>query len=122
MAAEDPGYGSMSKRIRRVDFIKSELKKSRSEALAFVQTFNNSNISFNSESYAGDDYRLALSSQRLFSESKNIVSVLRQNAKSPDFIQTRNEGVGTENKLFLLNNICNVIVQKNVAGGPWKNI
>ena len=42
----------MSKRIRRVGSIKSELlKKSREAALAAVQIFNNPNISFKSESY-----------------------------------------------------------------------
>lgn len=42
----------MSKRNRRVGSIKSELlKKSREAALAAVQIFNNSNISFKSESY-----------------------------------------------------------------------
>ncbi len=42
----------MSKRIRRVASIKSELiKKSREAALAAVQIFNNPNISFKSESY-----------------------------------------------------------------------
>jgi len=42
----------MSKRIRRVGSIKSELlKKSRESALAAVQIFNNPNISFKSESY-----------------------------------------------------------------------
>lgn len=42
----------MSKRIRRVSSIKSELlKKSREAALAAVQIFNNPNISFKSESY-----------------------------------------------------------------------
>jgi hypothetical protein len=30
-------------------------------------------------------------------------------------------GYRKTDKLFLLNNICNVIVQKNVAGGQWKN-
>lgn len=42
----------MSRRIRRVGSIKSELlKKSRESALAAVQIFNNPNISFKSESY-----------------------------------------------------------------------
>lgn len=42
----------MSKRIRRVGSIKSELlKKSREAALAAVQIFNNPNISFKAESY-----------------------------------------------------------------------
>lgn len=42
----------MSRRIRRVGSIKSELlKKSREAALAAVQIFNNPNISFKSESY-----------------------------------------------------------------------
>ncbi len=42
----------MSKRIRRVGSIKSELlRKSREAALAAVQIFNNPNISFKSESY-----------------------------------------------------------------------
>jgi hypothetical protein len=42
----------MSKRIRRIGSIKSELlKKSREAALAAVQIFNNPNISFKSESY-----------------------------------------------------------------------
>jgi len=42
----------MTKRIRRVGSIKSELlKKSREAALAAVQIFNNPNISFKSESY-----------------------------------------------------------------------
>jgi hypothetical protein len=42
----------MSKRIRRVGSIKTELlKKSREAALAAVQIFNNPNISFKSESY-----------------------------------------------------------------------
>jgi len=42
----------MSKRIRRVGSIKSELlKKSRESAMAAVQIFNNPNISFKSESY-----------------------------------------------------------------------
>jgi hypothetical protein len=53
VAAEDSGGGTMmSKRIRRVGSIKSELlKKSREAALAAVQVFNNPNISFKSESY-----------------------------------------------------------------------
>jgi hypothetical protein len=42
----------MSRRIRRVGSVKSELlKKSREAALAAVQIFNNPNISFKSESY-----------------------------------------------------------------------
>lgn len=42
----------MSKRIRRVGSIKTELiKKSREASLAAVQIFNNPNISFKSESY-----------------------------------------------------------------------
>lgn len=42
----------MSKRIRRVGSVKSELlKKSREAALAAVQIFNNPNITFKSESY-----------------------------------------------------------------------
>ncbi|MDD2942054.1 MAG: DUF3644 domain-containing protein [bacterium] len=42
----------MSKRLRRVGAIKSELlKKSREAALAAVQIFNNPNIGFKSESY-----------------------------------------------------------------------
>ena len=42
----------MSRRIRRIGTIKSELlKKSREAALAAVQIFNNPNISFKSESY-----------------------------------------------------------------------
>jgi hypothetical protein len=52
VAAEDSGGGTMSKRIRRVGSIKSELlKKSREAALAAIQIFNNPNISFKSESY-----------------------------------------------------------------------
>lgn len=42
----------MSKRVRRIGSIKSELlKKSREAALAAVQIFNNPNISFKSETY-----------------------------------------------------------------------
>jgi hypothetical protein len=52
VATKNSGDGTMSKRIRRVGSIKSELlKKSREAALAAVQIFNNPNISFKSESY-----------------------------------------------------------------------
>ena len=68
----------MSKRIRRIGSIKSELlKKSREAALAAVQIFNNPNISFKSESYVvlmmiAWTYLL----HGLFPRPKNRVSIL----------------------------------------------
>lgn len=81
----------MSKRIRRVGSIKSELlNKSREAALAAVQIFNNPNISFKSESYVvlmivAWTYLL----HAYFRERKIEYRYCRMNGKRREFDRTR---------------------------------
>ncbi len=81
----------MSKRIRRVGSIKSELiKKSREAALAAVQIFNNPNISFKSESYVvlmtiAWTYLL----HAYFRDQKSEYRYFRQNGERREFDRTK---------------------------------
>lgn len=70
----------MSKRIRRVGSIKSELlTKYREAVLAAVQIYNNPNISFKSESYSGGKAKCKIKSMLTFLLHDNICDVSVRN-------------------------------------------